>query len=116
MITDPHEAFWFLHNHPKAVDRPVEGEATILDSAFIDNLDVMYVKVDPDKREITNTERDTQTEIWLETGPMEWNETLQNYLATHDPRLDCSGSTFDEALVNLANLVKEHYGEYTQES
>lgn len=111
-IDNAYDAFWFLSRHPKAVDKPFNDETSILDSAFIDNIEVIYVKVDPETNTVTDTDKDTLVEVWLESGPYEWSEPLKEYLPTHDPRLDCGGDTFDDALIELANLVKEHYGDY----
>lgn len=33
---------------------------------------------------------------------------------THDDRLNCSGSTYEEAIVSFAKLVKENYGDFSK--
>lgn len=75
--------------------------------------DTGYVNDDPAKREFT--------EVWLELGPEEYDYPADWYEETdrleyHDPDLDCGGPTFDEALVELAKLVLEHYGDYDYEA
>ena len=88
------EAYHFLQNHE------------IYRGEFLRNLDVELVKVDPETNavDLEDDSRNKKLRIWLESGP--WNNGL-----THDPRLDCEGDTFEEAIVALAELVRTHYGE-----
>lgn len=91
--------------------------------ALNENLGISYVKVDGTGRINDESSKNIYTECWLEFGPIEWGygtdwqiedhkrEHKMNY---HDYNLDCGGKTFDEALVNLANLVLKHYGDYNR--
>lgn len=115
-INNAYDAFWFLTDHPKAVIGKVDPDLKhVDDAAFIDNIVLIYVKINPETNSITDTDADTQVQVWLESGPQEWNDALQDYIPTHDPDLDCGGDTFDDALIALANKVKEHYGDYESE-
>jgi len=91
--------------------------------AVAHNLDIHYTYVN-DKGYIDDDgKKNVNVECWLEFGPEEymyWYGTDGNNdwdtetarMNTHDPRLDCGGASFDEALVRLAKLVRKHYGDY----
>lgn len=88
-----YKAYHFLKRHPKG--------------KFMDALDIEVVKVNPLTNEIDNDcSKNTQVQIWLETGPM---------VGTHDLLLDCGGNTFEEALIRLAKLVRLYYDKYNRE-
>lgn len=81
------EAFWFLQDHPV--------------NNFINCLNIMVVKVNPVTYSIDDdNEKNTLTQIWLESG---------DEINTHDIRLDCGGNNFEEAIIELARLVKKYY-------
>jgi hypothetical protein len=86
------------------------------------NLSMFYAKVDETGRvNKDDRSRNTATEVWLEFGPEEYDYPCDWYQETdrmefHDPDLDCGGPTFDAALVELAGLVLEHYGDYDFEA
>lgn len=84
---------------------------------FINNLDIFYAMVNPvTKRIEKDTSKNTKIEVWLETGPAYFDEHTNQYRSNmHDTRLDCGGDTFEEALIKLANSVKEKYGDYERE-
>jgi hypothetical protein len=88
--------------------------------AIAENLDIFYTKTDKPGGHGTVQEdksKNRHVECWLEFGPLsygysvDWEDTtrLQH---EHDWRLDTGGSTFDEAIVSLARLVKKFYGDY----
>jgi hypothetical protein len=84
---------------------------------FIDNLEFDYHMVDPTTRavDVDNPSNNTHMEVWFETGPAYWNKYADEYASNmHDIRLDCSGATFEEALINLAALIKKYYGDYNE--
>lgn len=86
------EAYMYLHNHP------------MFDDKFLRSLYVEVVKVCPETLCIEDDQaKNTQTRVWLECGPVEGG------FFYHDIRLDCGGDTFEDAIVELAKLVKEHY-------
>lgn len=39
-------------------------------------------------------------------------DTELHFTSTHDWKLDCGGDTFEEAIIELANLVFKHHGTY----
>lgn len=99
---------------------------------FSEALDIGVAMVDPITHRIDSDvlSRNTRTEVWLECGayddPMTpEHETARNEghysdqwldygIPTHDYRLDCGAATFEEAILKLAALVKEHYGDYDE--
>jgi len=67
---------------------------------------IMVVKVNPLTNEVDDDQtKNTKTQVWLEVGP--WSEQYH----THDWDLDCGGDTFEEAIIKLADLVKQYYGD-----
>ena len=92
---DFYEAWTFLNEH------------FIFNGFFSDCLDIDVVKVNPKTGDWEEDDEtlNTQTEVWLECGP--WDKDVK----THNEDLDCGGKTFEEAIINLAYLVKEQYGE-----
>jgi hypothetical protein len=97
------EAWYFLeehsyYRHPKYHN-----------SFFQRSLDIEVVKVNPKTECIDDNEQlNIVTRIWLESG-INWINK-ETYESTHDWKLDCGGKTFEEAIINLANLVLKHYG------
>ena len=81
---------------------------------FIYNLDFDYHMVNPETGAIDNDKsKNTKMEVWLETGPAYFDDYGGRYQRNmHDTRLDCGGATFEEALIELANLIKKYYGDY----
>lgn len=91
-----YDAWMFLSEHP------------IFRNLFECGLYTIVVKVNPETGAIDDdVTKNTKVEIWLEHGPYD-----EDYEHTHDFNLDCGGNTFEEAIITLAGLVKEHYGEY----
>ena len=87
-----YEAWNYLNEHP------------IFNGNFKNCLDIEVVKINPKTKQIDdNKNLNTLTEIWLEIGPYVKNEY------THDIELDCGGYSFEDAIVNLAYLVKKIY-------
>ena len=75
---------------------------------FSNDLWFEIVKVNPETNAIDDDpHKNTKVQIWLEHGPYdaEWGA------CTHDIDLDCGGDTFEEAIINLAKLVEEKYGD-----
>lgn len=109
MFTTFYEAWHFLDDHPAFQDQ-YGG------SWFQESLYTMVVKVNPETEEIDdNEELNTATRVWLESGRYEEDEE-QDYKGTvHDIDLDCGAETFEQAIIKLANLVKENYGTYETE-
>ena len=87
-----HEAWEFLLEHK------------MFQRHFRDLLYIMVVKVNPLTNEVDDDQtKNTKTQVWLEVGP--WSEQYH----THDWDLDCGGDTFEEAICELAELVKQYY-------
>lgn len=105
MFNNFYDSFNYLKSHPIFNFTP-EGERSF--SAFSLCLDVDVQKVNPANGIKEDDEKlNTKVEIWLEVGPFISKTTL-----SHDPDLDCGGDTFEEAIINLANLVE---GKYTSD-
>jgi hypothetical protein len=85
--------------------------------AIEENLSIFYTLVD-DKGEVNDDRtKNVNPECWLELGHLEWGymsewDTSTALMPFHDVELDCGGPTFDEALIELANLTFKHYGNY----
>ena len=75
---------------------------------FKQSLDIDVQKVCPIKKRIMkNKKRNTHTEIWLECGEPYWSENFNEIRTYHNLEYDCGGDTFEEAIINLANIVYE---------
>ena len=68
---------------------------------------VEVVKVNPVTNEIDDdATKNTKVQVWLECGTyVETNGLI------HDIDLDCGGDTFEEAIIELAKLVKKYYSD-----
>lgn len=96
---DFYNAYHYLEDHP------------IFHGRFLEGLYMEVVKVDPETRRVEDERsRNTMTEIWLEAGPYREKEEYGTHW-THDIDLDCGGATFEEAIIELARLVREKYDE-----
>jgi hypothetical protein len=115
VIMDFYDAWWWLHNHPINIS----GQYVNTDGVNMGmyDLDIYIARVNPKTNSIDDDEKlNTKTRVWLEFGPYEdcsapWDEA-SNWQRTHDPKLDCGGDTFEEAVTKLYHLVKAHYGDY----
>lgn len=71
-------------------------------------IDIDFMKVNPKTSEQDEDEtKNTQFEYWIEAGSFDKNSNS----FCHDTDLDCGGKTFEEAIINLAKLVKKYYGD-----
>lgn len=96
---DFYDSFHYLTNH------------IIFDNHFQECLDIWVAKVNPKTCEIDDdTSKNTKVEVWLECGP------YKSECTTHNIDLDCGGDTFEEAIIELAKLVKEIYGDDEKEA
>ena len=69
-------------------------------------LDISVQKVDPFSNKISNSNAiNTKVEVWIEAGPYIKDKR------THDLDLDCGGNTFEEVIIELAELVYQKYGD-----
>lgn len=85
------------------------------------DLDIFVTKVNPESDRVeddTFAFLNTKVQVWLEFGPiMDVNQYPESgdspdWRRTHDPELDCGDDTYEDAIISLAALVKEHYGDY----
>ena len=96
-----YEAWQFLSEHKIFILKGLEY--------FPMCLHIEVVKINPTTQEIDKKdELNTDVEVWLECGPPE--EGIVGVAPTHDIDLDCGMPTFEEAIIELASLVKKKYG------
>lgn len=106
MFTDFYTAYKWLEEHPMFQEEFNYDGHTWNKSHFQECLDIDVVKVNPKTNEIDDDEsKNTKVEIWFECGEYHKKHRV------HDWDLDCGGDTFEETIINLANLVMEFYGE-----
>lgn len=87
-------AYHFLENHK------------LFNDAFAYSLYPIVVKVNPDTYAVEDDDtKNTKVRIWLECGGPD--DEYGGFV--HDIDLDCGGDTFEEAIIELAKLVKKHY-------
>lgn len=88
-------------------------------SVFFRCLSIEVVKVNPNTKKIDDDEpKNTVTRVRLECGPWchsdeltgEAREDWPDGIASHDIELDCGAPTFEQAVIELANLVLKKYG------
>lgn len=114
-FNDFYEAYTFLENHKmtKTYSKLENDSKEVEFNHFYKSLDIAVVKVNPETCELEYKQDrlhlNTKTEVWLELGA--WNEEYK--VAYHDYDLDCGGDSFEEAIINLANLVDKYYDEAT---
>lgn len=105
-----YESWWFLAEHPDFVDE--------FGSSIIHSIDIDVVKVNPINNCISDNKfLNTKTRVWLEWGPKiqtEIEEGKPVWVHSHDTDLDCGGDTFEDAIINLAELVIKKYGWYVE--
>lgn len=110
-MIDFYIAWDWLYNHPY-YKHPEYGFST-----FGESLDIDIVKVNPKTMSIDlgNPNNNTLTQVWLESGDTSYvGEPFNQYVPSHDYKLDCGGNTFEEAVIELYNLVRDNYGEYDE--
>ena len=91
---DFYSAWKFLENHK------------MFNDMFNYSLWVQVVKVNPETDSVyVDNSKNTKIQVWLEHGP--FNAEIND--CTHDMDLDCGGDTFEEAIIELAKLVKKYY-------
>lgn len=77
------------------------------DSFEYDRLWIHPTKINPTTNELDDDiTKNTKIQIWLECFP-DNSEMISGQF--HDTDLDCGGDTFEEAIIQLAKLVKKHY-------
>jgi hypothetical protein len=105
-----YDAYKFLENHHIFEDKKFFRKAGFKQIDFLKSLDIQVVKVNPETRVMEDDKSlNTLKNIWLECGPYEETDSFEGFI--HDIDLDVGGNTFEEAIVNLAHLVFDKYGE-----
>ena len=94
---DFYTAWWFLVEH------------RIFNNEFdFERIWIHVTKVNPATNAVDDDrQKNTKVAVWLECFPD--NENV--YGRFHDVDLDCGGDTFEDAIITLAGLVKEKYGD-----
>ena len=105
MFTDFYTAYQFLYNHPIFQEVVNYNNDIWNESHFEECLDIDVVKVNPETNSIDDESKNTKLQIWLECG------RFDKECRWHDINLDCGADTFEEGIVELANLVMEWYGD-----
>lgn len=106
-FTDFYEAFHFLRTHKMVENIGVDG---FKNSHFNECLCVDVVKVNPETNAIEiNDNLNTKTQVWLEFGPIHYNNIFDEIMPEHDTDLDCGADTYEDAIIKLANLVDLYY-------
>lgn len=102
MFTDFYNAWDYLEKHP--IFNTIKYGINV--NKFISCIDIEVKKVNSKTNMSEDNERlNIKTRVWIEAGPY-----IKNH-AAHDYDLDCGGDTFEEAIIELANLVKNKYGD-----
>lgn len=110
---DFYEAYWWLYNHPifqYEIDSNIDflGGEPLMSSFFDRAIDIEVVKVNPKDNTINDDDTlNTKTEIWIEVS-IEYNHKY-DCADGHAWYLDTGGDTFEEAIINLTNLVYKYY-------
>ena len=94
IFMDFYESWNFLENHK------------IFNGEFADGLWIQVVKINPETNQIeTDKSKNTKIQVWLEHGPY----FIEYRSCSHDYDLDCGGDTFEDAIIEMAKLVKKYY-------
>ena len=108
-----YDAWWELCEHPYFEDKFYKSfmkDSSFFVTMFPKSLDINVQKVNPISRLVEDDEREnTKIEVWLECGHHYYNSVTGGWEISHDCELDCGGDTFEEAIINLAELVEKKY-------
>lgn len=111
---DFYDAWEYVSSHPaNSIDR--KKRSFHKNYFFNGCLYMTVVKVNPETNKIEITEDrkhlNTKTQIWLEYGEVYKDANTTEIDFCHDINLDCGADTFEEAIVDLANNMKnsKHY-------
>ena len=89
-----------------------EEDIIKMGNRFEKSLQIEVVKVNPktNRREDDET-KNTQTAVWLECGEFYYDNKYmsRHWGSYHNIKYDTGGSTFEEAIINLANIVYKNY-------
>ena len=97
---DFYKAWRYLEEHPYFQFDGMEY--------FPANLTIEVVKVEPiSKKIVDDASKNTLTQIWIEAGPPFWCTEFEPHqvVCGLDHELDTGGTTFEQAIINMANLL-----------
>lgn len=73
-------------------------------------LNVKVIKINPYTKQIDRIKGlNTLVQICLEFGELIYNEITNSIEVIYDPNLDCSADNFEQAVIELARLVRKKY-------
>ena len=97
------EAYYFVMNHPKLLLHKCIEPWVEITPHMVDSSGVVS----------ENPSQNTVLEWWVECGPYsEDEEDPSNLIVFHDIDLDCGANKAEDAVMELARLVKNKYGDY----
>lgn len=119
------EVFWHKNTEEKLKGLCRYDDGTLHSNHFIKVLDIDVVKVNPENNTIEeDTNLNTKTQIWLESGEPYTNKELRQEAVlkldldcedteevlfnSHNYNYDSGGNTFEEAIIEMANLVYKY--------
>jgi hypothetical protein len=84
------------------------------DNTFAESLSIEYLRINSEEMAVDlDANPETGAVVLLEAGgPVEDESIGRRYRTSHDPKLDCTGPTFEVALLRMAGRVLEEYGDY----
>lgn len=105
-FTDFYESWWYLNETPVFMhDKYKELEF----SYFTSSLSIDVQKVNSITRKIQSWDfLNTRVEVWLECGEPYMDDDGLVRSNSHNINYDCGGKTFEEAIINLANIVYKY--------
>lgn len=112
-----HPCFWNISQNK----RTLEYEVNYCNVNGFRHINIFPAMVNDEDFIDDNPKLNNKLQYWLETGYMdlyfrEKNKIMyENITLCHDYRLDCSGYTFESAMIQMARNIKKHYGDYSIE-
>ena len=103
-----YEAWWYLNEHPIFNICPLFlHDKTFKFSYFEESLSIDVVKVNPENLTIEDDEtKNIKVQIWLECGEPFIEKESGDIHTYHNMDYDTGGDTFEEAIINLAEIIK----------
>lgn len=103
------DAYWWVYNHPKMLWKECSPP----------NIDITPHMVCPETNRIEDDPTlNTKMQFWVECGAYVdcdmYGDGVITVIPSHDWELDCGGWTWDEAVLNLAQLILERHGDYSE--
>jgi len=109
-----HPAFWKFYGQDNMSHTERFHEKYLVEDRGVEHrIEVYVAKINPITGQAEDyPELNIKTEVWLETGKVRWpSENFNGYeVYFHDHELDCGGDTYEQAIVTMARLVHDKYG------